>query len=236
MGSVLLFGLLVGLRHALDADHVAGVAALAVRGASLGQTASVGLSWGVGHAVTLLLAGTVAAATAGERLQTLSGLAEIAVGLVLVALGAAVLWRGVRQRIHIHPHRHGDGDVHLHFHSHAAAMTHGEGAHGHDHVRPLMRRAALLGLVHGLAGSGAVVVLAAASAPGTTAAIGFLLVFGLGSTVAMGTLSAAMVVPLQLCARRGPAALNRLTAAVGLATVLGGVVLLAEALPHVLRA
>lgn len=193
--SFLLLGFVIGIRHALDADHVAAVVSLATRGGTIARQARQGALWGLGHTSTLLLVGGacvllgVAVPPEAERWL------EAAVGAMLVLLGVSVLIRLRRQRIHFHSHRHPGGPTHFHAHRHDHAVDH---AHVHRRV-PL--QALLVGAVHGLAGSGALVLVVAQTA--MTPAIGLVCIalFGLGSILGMMTLAAAIALPLNVTAR-----------------------------------
>src|SRR5512141_920036 len=118
MLPVLFLGLLVALRHALEADHIAAVTSLAGRSGSLLDRVKVAAMWGSGHAaaLTLLGGGLVALGTAlPERVAR--GF-EVAAGCMLIALGIDVLRRLRARRVHLHVHQHGDGIRHLHAHAH----------------------------------------------------------------------------------------------------------------------
>ncbi|HKZ72552.1 MAG TPA: hypothetical protein VJ011_00730, partial [Steroidobacteraceae bacterium] len=142
--SVLVMGFLLGMKHATDADHLAAVATLATAERSLARTVRLGLAWGTGHTLVLLVVGGAAVLLGGEFLPPrLSQYLEVAVGGMLVLLGANVLRRLVRQRLHLHAHRHGDGVVHLHVHSHAGEGAHALSAHDHAHAAALPRQALL---------------------------------------------------------------------------------------------
>ena len=117
--SALLIGFLLGLKHATEADHLVAVATLATRQHSLAQSMRQGVAWGIGHTVTLLLFGGVALALGTSIPPHLAGVLELAVGAMLILLGADVLRRFVRQRIHFHVHTHESGVRHLHAHGHA---------------------------------------------------------------------------------------------------------------------
>ena len=137
MFSILALGFLIGMRHTLEADHVAAVAALTARAGSVRQAVPLGLAWGAGHTVTLAAVGLAVLAAEAAMPEQLAGYLELAVGVMLIALGADVLVRLVRDRIHFHVHRHGGGVVHFHAHSHASGTArHDPGlrpAHDHGH-------------------------------------------------------------------------------------------------------
>lgn len=197
MGSLLALGLLLGLKHALEADHVSTVATLAERSSSTRQTAGVAAAWGLGHATTLVVLGTALVALGATLPPAVARALEVAVGLILLALGADVLRRLVRGRIHVHVHEHG-GARHLHAHAHSRA---GDDVHEHAHPAPLWRRSLLIGGVHGLAGSAAVTVLALPSGSAPRALLS-LLAFGCGSVAGMVALSLVVAVPFRVSLRQ----------------------------------
>jgi hypothetical protein len=202
--AFLLLGFVVGLRHALEADHVAAVVSLATRGGSLRSQAAQGALWGLGHTLTLL---AVAGTCIGLGLSIPAGWErafETIVGGMLVVLGISVFARLRRERIRFHPHHHADGTFHVHAHKHVAGS--------HVHV-PL--RALLVGSVHGLAGSAALVVVVAGSARSPLLGLLHVALFGVGSILGMSALAATVAVPLgasarfhaALCAAAGTASL-----------------------------
>jgi hypothetical protein len=196
--SILVVGLLLGMQHATEVDHLAAVATLATRQSSLTQTLRQGVAWGIGHTLTLVLFGGVVL-WLGQAISPRLGQAlETAVGIMLVLLGADVLRRLVRDRIHFHIHRHRPGTVHVHAHSHRGEGRHEESAHRHAHPKRWPVRALAVGMMHGLAGSAALVVLALQSMPSVGLGVGYIALFGLGSIAGMALLSVAIAVPLKL--------------------------------------
>jgi ABC-type nickel/cobalt efflux system permease component RcnA len=221
LASILALGFLLGLRHATDADHVAAVATLATRSRSLAQTVAQGVAWGTGHTLTLMLfGGAVLVAGAVVPAQAAQAL-ELAVGVMLIALGADALYRLRRERIHFHAHHHADGVEHFHAHSHRGEHApHDPARHEHRHGFPA--RALLVGMVHGMAGSAALVLLSLETLRSPALGLAYIAIFGLGSILGMAALSAAIAVPLRLTSRRLGRAYHGLSAAVGLATVAIG--------------
>src|SRR6058998_1012307 len=152
-------GLLLGFRHAFEPDHLAAVSTLATRQGKLLDACRLGVAWAVGHSLSV---GVVVGAIMLFGLQLPRRLwpaADFLVGLLLIGLGASVLVRYVRGRWHLHVHAH-DGGPHLHLHSHAH-----DAAHAHAHPQGDARRSLGFGLLHGLAGSAAILVLLVAAAP-----------------------------------------------------------------------
>ncbi len=224
MLTILLLGFLIGMQHALEADHIAAVSSIAARQTSLGGVVRHGIAWGAGHSLTLLIfagAAILLNLAAGERL---AAALELGVGVMLVLLGGHVLARLVRDRIHFHRHRHGDGTVHLHAHSHRREpRAHDPERHEHRHPRPWPVRSLLVGLMHGMAGSAALIILAASVIRSPTLGLAYVALFGVGSIIGMGLLSAVIALPLAYSARFLTWANHALQVVIGLATIgLGG--------------
>ena len=150
---------------------------------------------------------------------------EAVVGLMLVALGVDVLRRLWRDRIHFHLHHHGDGTVHLHAHSHRGETRHDPLRHRHAHPEGFPLRALCVGMVHGLAGSAALLLLTVESAVAPAAGLVYIALFGLGSVAGMALLSAVIAVPLQWSARSFDWLHNGLQGAVGVVTIALGALL-----------
>ena len=206
MLSFLALGLLIGLRHALEPDHVAAVASLATRGGTLRDHARTGALWGVGHALSLLALGGTCVVLGLVVPDPMSRLLEGAVGVMLVALGVAVFVRMRRQGIHLHVHEHADGRVHAHPHAHDGARGH-EHAHGRRPERRSLKTLAV-GALHGMAGSAALVLLVGSSARSPLVGLLYIAAFGLGATCGMTALAATIALPLGR-SQRGRASLYR---------------------------
>ncbi|MCP4046046.1 MAG: urease accessory protein, partial [Gammaproteobacteria bacterium] len=117
--NLLVLGLFIGLRHALEADHVAAVTSLTSQQRSLANSIRQGAAWGLGHTITLFTFGSVVIFMDTTMPDYLVEKLEIAVGIMLIVLGADVLRRMYRSRIHFHSHQHNDGKSHFHAHSHS---------------------------------------------------------------------------------------------------------------------
>jgi high-affinity nickel permease len=215
-------GFLLGMQHALEADHIAAVSSIAARRAHLGEIVKHGLTWGLGHTITLFAFAGAAMLLGRAIPESLAQPIEAGVGLMLVGLGAHVLWRLWRDRVHFHAHAHGDGTAHIHVHSHRGETApHAQASH--DHLHGFRWRTLLVGLIHGMAGSAALIVLAASQAPNAAAGLGYIALFGIGSMLGMGALSAVIAVPLVASARWLTWANRVLQGAVGLITVAIGI-------------
>jgi cytochrome c biogenesis protein CcdA len=148
---------------------------------------------------------------------------EAAVGFVLIALGLDVLRRLRRDRVHFHVHRHADAPPHFHAHTHRAPGNHDAAAHAHHHPSALGVRALAVGSLHGLAGSAALVLLAAEGTRSVGQALAYLALFGTGTILGMTTLSLAIALPFRLSADRLGRRQHVLEAALGTATIGLGV-------------
>ncbi len=182
-----LFGLLLGIRHAVDPDHVVAVTAIATGQRSVRNAGMIGAMWGVGHTFTILLVGG-AIIVFRIAIPPRLGLAfEFAVGIVLIVLGLANLL----SRADVTPPR--------------------------NSARPVV-----VGMVHGLAGSAAVALLVLAAVRDTAWAIGYLMLFGLGTIVGMIAVTTAIAVPAAYAANRVTALRRYLVVASGATSVIAG--------------
>src|SRR6185312_1315453 len=185
-GSAL--GSLLGMRHALEPDHLTAVSTLVTGERSSVRAAMLGASWGVGHTLSLVVVGAVLVLLRAEMPARVADLFELFVAIMLIALGIRAILIAVGQgRVGpAHTHHHG-GIVHRH-----------AGAKPHVHVGrwTLARRPLLVGAVHGLAGSGALTALVLATLTSNAARITYMALFGIGSTLGMALLSGLMGWPL----------------------------------------
>ena len=221
MFGILGLGFLLGMQHALEADHIAAVSSIAARRSHVGDIVKHGLTWGLGHTLTLSAFAGAAIVLGHAIPEQFARPLESAVGIMLVGLGAHVLWRLWRDRVHFHKHGHGDGTVHMHAHSHAGETVAHRGA-PHAHAHGFRWRTLMVGLMHGMAGSAALLVLAVSQASSPLAGLGYVALFGIGSMVGMGALSAVIAVPLAVSARWLTWANSGLQGAVGVTTIAIG--------------
>jgi cytochrome c biogenesis protein CcdA len=215
-------GFILGIKHALEADHLAAVASLATRSSSLKNTVRVAGAWGLGHSTMLVLLGSVLIALDTTLPEKVARAFECAVGGMLIVLGIGVLRRLRTRRIHAHVHQHGEGARHIHFHAHEQELSNHPTDHAHDHSLRLLPRALLVGSVHGLAGSAALILIAVPTMHSVPRALGYLVVFGLGSILGMVLFSVAISLPLQLSARRLSRVFRGLEAGLGLTNIVLG--------------
>ncbi len=187
----LLLGLLLGVKHALDADHIVAVTTIVSRSGSVLRSALVGLTWGIGHSLALLAAGFAVLVFKLAIPDRLALSMEFAVGVLLIVLGAPLLWGLIMNRPHIHLHQHGAKN---HFHPHSHSDT-------PDHYHRHLRKPLLVGMLHGLAGSGALTVLILNTMSSVVHGLLFLLLFSVGSILSMLVLSGLIGIPFKLTPR-----------------------------------
>ena len=186
LGLALAAAGLLGLRHAIDPDHVTAVVTLAATDARprAGAAGRLGLAWGLGHALTLLAFGVTFIASGAQLPDQVTVAAEVAIGLLIVLLALRLLRRWRAGQFHVHEHEHEGGLRHAHLHAHAS-----ETGHAHAHQSRTSLGAFGLGLAHGLGGSAGVSLLLLASIDSPALAVAALAVLALGTAVAMGVLS-----------------------------------------------
>ena len=188
-GSAL--GSLLGMRHALEPDHLTAVSTLVTtvpgeRGRY--RAAMLGAFWGLGHTLSLVVVGAVLVVLRAEMPARVSDVFELFVAIMLVGLGIRAIALASRQgRV---------GPAHVHHHRHVVHTHAGAAPHVHVGRRTLARRPLLVGAVHGLAGSGALTALVLATLTSTTARITYMALFGFGSTLGMAVLSGLLGWPV----------------------------------------
>jgi len=227
MTTILILGLLIGMQHALEADHIAAVATIAARQSSIRKVIRHGAVWGIGHTLTLMLFAGAALYTKIAITKSFSVILEGCIGILLIGLGGHLLYRLWKNRVHFHAHRHQSGVFHFHAHSHQGdSSDHATSPHDHDHPTGLPIRTLVIGMMHGLAGSAALLVLTATAVNDTLSGIAYIAMFGIGSIIGMVILSALIAVPLSYSARMITWANRGLQGLVGCATVAFGVVMI----------
>lgn len=211
-------GLVLGARHALEPDHLAAMSTLLAEPV-VGRRWLLGVSWGLGHTLSLLLLGASLAAVRAQLPAWLGDTFEFGVALMLIGLGARALLQAAR--VPVHSHTGEAADEHA---GHAGGWHRGPVASvAHLHLGPLTLavRPLLVGMMHGLAGSGALTALALSRLSGTAGVVGFLAVFGLGSVVGMGVLTGLLGWPLSHLLHRPQAARGLFAAAGALSAGVG---------------
>jgi len=229
MISILFLGFLLGIRHAVEADHIAAVASLTTRASSKRDGMRQGIAWGIGHTLTLFLFGAIVLFATNIVPEQITHGLEFVVGLMLIVLGVDVIRRMLRERVHFHAHSHGPDEKHFHAHSHKgeAKQAHSPEHHDHAHPRGFPVRALLVGLMHGMAGSAALIILTLQTLSSPWLGLIYIAIFGLGSIVGMGLFSFVIAIPLR-AARHMTWVYNGLQGAVGAGTIALGIFTLVQ--------
>ena len=230
--AALVLGLLLGLKHATDADHVVAVSTIVSEYRNAWRGLWVGASWGLGHTTPLLIVGVIILLLkdpAAEFYEDYAPFLEFGVGIMLVFLGVQVFWNFRRRRIHVHEHEH-EEDPHRHLHTHELATT-PESHHGFLQMgKPFFRlKSYVVGVVHGLAGSAAVMLLVLTTDAVSSFVVGllYILLFGIGTVISMGAITLLMGIPFSMSGRFER--VNRAIAGVaGVASISFGLFLMYE--------
>ncbi len=221
--AALALGIILGLRHALDPDHVVAVSTIVSEYRNPLRSFWVGISWGLGHTTTLFVIGIVIIALRLTIPDRLALFLEFAVGIMLVALGAQVVYNFQKKKIHQHAHGH-EEDAHIHFHSHAENPAHSPEHHDSRGVgKPFFRKKSFfIGTVHGLAGSAALTLLVLTYIESPLAGLTYIALFGLGSVLSMGIVTIFISFPFVFSAGRMPNLNRYIQLGVGVLSILFG--------------
>jgi ABC-type nickel/cobalt efflux system permease component RcnA len=177
---ILTFGFLLGIKHAFEPDHVVAVTTLLAKNQSFYRAASIGALWGIGHTTTLFVIGMAVLIFRISIPEAIAARLEGAVGIMLILLGfRSLFWK--EHPVHEHEHSH-DGAVHTHAHI----------DHSHRHQHKLIFT---IGAVHGLTGSGALMILVLSLIQNTVQGLVYILLFGIGSIAGMAVMSVLFGIP-----------------------------------------
>jgi ABC-type nickel/cobalt efflux system permease component RcnA len=201
--AVLSLGLIFGLKHATEVDHVVAVSTIVSQHRNVFRSAVIGGLWGIGHTASLLIIGALVLSLKVAIPERVSSWLEFAVALMIIGLGANALWRALKSGSHVHRHEHDhDGVAHVHVHFHDQETTHKPNrAHSHA-VSGVGLKPVVIGTMHGLAGSGALTLLVLTQIKSAWVGFMYLAIFGVGSIVGMLVMSGLIGLPFALSATR----------------------------------
>jgi sulfite exporter TauE/SafE len=195
---ILTLGFLLGIKHATEADHLAAVSTIVTERKSLFSSAFVGALWGLGHTISLLVAGVFVLLLNFQITERAERALEFCVGLMLVLLGLNVLRKMLRGGwLHFHAHKHGEHE-HAHPHIHKSETKEPHTHHGFS-FNP---RALIIGMVHGLAGSAALMLLVIPTISSRLMGLLYIIIFGIGSIGGMMLMSFLVGLPFHLTTAR----------------------------------
>ncbi|MBI3650693.1 MAG: urease accessory protein UreH [Acidobacteria bacterium] len=230
--AALSLGFWLGIKHALDADHLVAVSTIVSEHKSLWRSSIIGTFWGLGHTASLLGVGLFVVLLRITVSPSIAPFMEIPVSIMLIALGANAVWQAWRERgisIHIHAHAHEGQDAHKHLHLH----THKEHDHKH-HLLRLGRKPFMVGLVHGFAGSAVLMIAVLTTMPTVALGLIYIAVFGLGSVGGMLLMSALISLPFVATAKKFSSINNTIRLLAGIFSVAFGLMLAWDLLHEIL--
>jgi len=195
---VLTLGLAIGLQHAFEPDHIAAVTTQVIHQKNKSQSLKelikkgalkssiIGAMWGAGHTTTLVLVGLLVYLFSVNIPDVFFISSEFIVGVMLIFLAITTLSNKKLFKIkHMHSHAHKDGTIHTHPHDHGSDHKHGHKSY-------------LIGCIHGLAGSGVLLVVIAGTLSSVQDILSFILIFGVGSIIGMTVISSLIGIPFAL--------------------------------------
>jgi ABC-type nickel/cobalt efflux system permease component RcnA len=206
--ALLGLGLVFGLKHATEVDHVVAVSTIVSEHRSIYRSALVGGLWGVGHTVALMVVGLLVLVFQIAIPATVARWLEFAVALMIITLGTITVLRVLRRPTNVHIHRHlhqhsVEGQPHVHIHFHEDQTKHEGAAPPHSHaISQIGFKPLLVGAMHGLAGSAALTLLVLTQVQSVGLGLLYLAVFGIGSTVGMLLMSGLIGLPFAFSAKR----------------------------------
>jgi ABC-type nickel/cobalt efflux system permease component RcnA len=196
IAGVLLVGFVLGLQHAIEADHLAAVTTIVSEKRNLLTASLVGGLWGLGHTLSLFIVGAAVIFLKVQISESTEAKLEALVGGMLILLGINAIRKiFTTRKLHAHSHDH-DGHAHAHFHAHDSD------AHPHEPHHRLSPRSVIIGMVHGLAGSAALMLLILPTIDSGALALLYIAVFGVGSMAGMMAMSLLIGLPFRLTAGR----------------------------------
>lgn len=192
--SVLLIGFVLGLTHAVEADHLAAVSAIVSEKKNVFTSAIIGGFWGLGHTISLFVVGALVIFLKFQISESVEAKLEAIVGGMLVLLGLNALRKlFTAKEIHAHSHEHGKhGHTHIHLHD-------SEKEKWHHRFSP---RSVIIGMIHGLAGSAGLMLIVIPSIASPMIALFYILVFGAGSIAGMMLMSLLIGLPFHFTANK----------------------------------
>jgi ABC-type nickel/cobalt efflux system permease component RcnA len=197
-------GLVFGLKHATEVDHVVAISTIVSQNRNLLRSATVGALWGIGHSAALMITGIVVLSLRVAIPAKVSHWMEFGVAVMILGLGTSALWRALRKRTEVHLHEHSHDNVaHVHVHFHEPTTRHSkskESAHSHS-VSAVGLKPVLIGTMHGLAGSGPLTLLVLTQITSSWLGLLYLSLFGVGAIFGMLLMSGLVGLPFALSSR-----------------------------------
>lgn len=222
---ILTFGFILGLKHAVEADHLAAVSTIVAERKNILSSTIIGGFWGVGHTISLLIVGSLVIFLKLQISETVEAKLEAIVGGMLVLLGLNALrklWQ--KETIHVHSHEH-KGQQHVHIHGHEDELN-----EENHHFMRFSPRSIAIGMVHGLAGSAGLMLLIVPTISSPAIALFYVLIFGIGSIGGMMIMSLLIGLPLHLTAGKFEALNKSILGLAGIFSLALGIFIVYEKL------
>ncbi len=199
----LFLGLFLGFKHSTDGDHVVAVSTMAKNFKNVFKSLWVGISWGLGHSTPLLILGTLILFIKDTLMDVYESVAtyfEFGVAIMLVLLGGQVFYKLLNGSMHIHSHNHDHHHTHIHgSHDHDDETNdHHDQSHPFLTLFPFFRpKSFIIGLIHGMAGSAAVMLAILPTTPSVFSGILFLILFSVGTMLSMSIMTIILALPFR---------------------------------------
>ncbi|MCU0238302.1 MAG: hypothetical protein MUC29_02590 [Pyrinomonadaceae bacterium] len=223
--GILVFGFLIGLKHATEADHLAAVSTIVTERQSLWSSAIIGGFWGLGHTISLVIAGFFVLLLNFEINEKTERILEFCVGIMLTLLGLNVLRKLMKGgKLHLHPHEHA---LHTHAHPHTHEHNKVDESNSH-HGLSLKPKSLIIGMIHGLAGSAALMLLVIPTIESRQYGMLYKVIFGIGSIGGMMLMSFLVGLPFHFTALKSGRLNLVLQCLAGLASVGLGLFIIYE--------
>jgi ABC-type nickel/cobalt efflux system permease component RcnA len=178
----------LGIGHSLDPDHVVAVSTILCKCPSLRKSIASATAWGAGHSAAILLVGLLVLALRISIPTSILQLFEAAAGAMLIVLGALLLKPIIAQRIHMHKHKLSPSiTLHIYSHSHSHGHTHliSRHSHEHEHSNTHVHKSVFTGVLQGMAGSAAVMLVTLTTVSSVELGLIFIALFGVGVILGM---------------------------------------------------
>lgn len=189
---IMTLGFILGLKHAIEPDHIIAVSTIASQSKKLWRSSLAGVFWGIGHTITLFTVGMVFILIKGEIPIGLAMSMEFIVGIMLIYLGLSSIFSYKKKKIHVHIHEH-EGLLHSHFHPAENRHTHMQKKKNNSYLKSL-----LIGFIHGLAGSAAMILLTMSTVNSVFEGAIYILIFGIGTVIGMLLFTTIIGIPFVL--------------------------------------
>ena len=228
--SAIFFGILIGFKHALEGDHVIAISTIKNDKNKIINTIWVGISWGLGHSLPLLLLGSIVLILKNQildEINNLSGFFELLVEIVLIFLGLQIIIRNFRNQNYFHTHSKNHKSLHTSHNINERKNNNHEDNHYFFSLIPFIRpKSFFIGILHGLAGTGALMITLLPNHSNFLEGIIFLVSFSIGTILSMSLVTIILFAPLKRIS--STKALRIITSTLGAGSIFLGTILFSD--------